>query len=81
MSLMYINSKRSFLDRLKIPKKLRLKNYCCRLKSSFYCCMFMMWVIDAFVLLKYMVMFAEMAIYTDQYPWLVALDVSFKAFL
>lgn len=81
MSLMYVNSKRSFLDMIRIPKKLRLKNCLCRVRSSFYCIMFILWIIDTAVLIKFIIMFAEMAIYSEDYPWMVKLDIIVKALL
>ena len=81
MSLMYVSNKRSFLDRMKIPKKIRLKNCCCRMKMSYYCCLFIFWIIDTSVLIKYFIMFGENIVWSDDYPYLVTLDVAFKAIL
>jgi len=74
-----VTPKRSWIERLKVPKKFRIKNCCCQLKATLYFCFFIMTIIDVLVLVKYIVMFTELIVYKSSYPWLVTFDISIKA--
>lgn len=67
-SLLHVQAKRSYLDKLRIPKKVRIETLCCKVKASYLFCMLGLTIIDFFVLLKYILQIVEMAVYKSDYP-------------
>jgi hypothetical protein len=49
MSLLKINSKRTFLERVSIPKNFYCSNFICRCKLSLFFMFFLVAIIDSFV--------------------------------
>ena len=51
------------------------------MKLTYYFCFFLVLLIDFFILVKYLIMFIEKAIYAEDYPIIVTLDISLKGSL
>ena len=73
--------KRSFLDRIDVPRKIRLKCPCCKLKWSYMFCIFLIAIIDLMVFIKYLIQISEMYTYKEDFPQVVAFEVIIKAII
>lgn len=78
MSLLQIEYRRTFLERVTIPKEIKCANCICKCRLSLYFCLFVIFMIDTFVLIKYVAMFSDKVIYSDDYPTLVLGSVIIK---
>ena len=59
-SVLRANPKRTFLDRVKVPRKFAIKMLCCKFRVSFYYCLFNVFLIDLFILVKDIIQIVEM---------------------
>ena len=80
-TLLRIRSKRTWLDKLSIPKKIRVKTPCFKMKVSFLFCIFVMSIIDFFILFKYVLEFRESRAYPVDFPQIVLFQIWFKGLL
>jgi len=78
MSLLQIEARRTYLDRISIPKRLRCRNKCCKCNLTFYFCLMVISIIDVALLLKFVAMLAEMYVYNKNYPVLAMIDILIK---
>jgi hypothetical protein len=78
MELLKYDTNMLVLERVNIPRKFICSNCICKFKLTLFFCLFVVVIIDCFLLLKYLVMFIEFLTYKEDYPILVALDVFFK---
>jgi len=76
-SLLVVNTERSWLDRFKVPRKLKL----CKIKLNFFTLLWYITVIDFFLCLKYVIMLLEKISYSADYPPLVFIDVVLKGII
>ena len=59
---------RNFLDKVNVPRKFRIKSPCLRVRCSLMFCIFVLAMIDFFILLKYMIQISEMGTFKEDYP-------------
>jgi len=71
--LLYV-PKNSYFERLKVPKKVKVRNLCCRFKLSFFFCFFLIVLIDFFLTIKHLIILKDLWEYTADFPWLVTLQ-------
>lgn len=55
IELLNFRNKRTFLDRISVPRKIRVKCPCCKIKWSYMFCLFCIVVIDFCILVKYFI--------------------------
>lgn len=67
-AILRANPKRNWLDRIKVPKRIALKTWCCKFKISLFYCLFCVFLIDTFMLVKDMIQIAERYVYSEHYP-------------
>jgi hypothetical protein len=53
--ILKLKAKRSYLDRVKVPRKIRIRCPCCKLKWSYIFCLFIIVTIDFCLLGKYLI--------------------------
>lgn len=80
-SILSVPKKRTYLDRIRVPKNFTLRNCICKMKLTFYFCLFIIVIIDFFLTLKGAIMLIERFRYRENYPFLVFIDVLLKFFL
>ena len=80
-SLLYTNTKRTFLDKVNVPRKIKCVSPCCYFKISYMCAVFMMMMVDITILVRYFVTLWEMDYYSEDYPESVKIEVKFKTAL
>ena len=67
-SLMNAPKERNCFDRMHLPKKLKIITPCCKIRASFIICMLGVAVIDAIILLRYLIQVSEIVVYQEDYP-------------
>lgn len=73
-SILTSQPKRGWLDRIKVPRKFRVKNRFCDWKLSFMFFLIFVAIIDFAVLIKQTIQLVEMKYYAESYPSLIAFD-------
>ena len=80
-SILSVPKKRTYLDRIRVPKNFTLRNCLCKMRLTFYFCLFIIVIIDFFLTLKGIIMLIERFRYLENYPNLVFIDVLLKFLL
>ena len=79
--MLYTSSKRTFLDKVHVPKKIKCVSPCCDFKISYMFAIFMMMMVDMVILVRYIITIWEMGRYKEDYPESVKFEVQFKTAL
>ena len=75
-SLLFVKPRRSFLDRVRIPKKIKCKlSRKLRMDMTYIYCVFLIAIVDFFTLFKTICLISEHTEYNEDYPAVVALDI------
>lgn len=74
-SLLYTNTKRTFLDKVSVPRKIKCISPCFDIKISYMCAVFMMMMVDITILVRYFITIWEMDKYAADYPESVKIEV------
>ena len=68
----YIASKnRTWLDRVKIPMRVEISCYCCRMATTYFMCLFIVMIVDILNFFKYFIMTIETSQYSENYPEII----------
>lgn len=79
--IMRANPKRTCLDRITVPRNFSMKTPCFKFRVSFYYCLFCIFLIDIFILLKDIIQIAEVFVYMEDYPPLIKTQLITKTIL
>lgn len=78
-SLLFVKPRRSFLDRVRIPKKIKCKlTRSLSMDMTYIYCVFLIAIVDFFALFKTICLISEHSEYSQDYPTVVAIDVYAK---
>jgi hypothetical protein len=77
-AILRANPKRNCLDRIKVPKRIAMKTWCCKFKISLFYCLFCVFLIDMFMLAKDVIQMVERQVYWQNYPHIIEVQVAIK---
>ena len=75
VSLLHTNTKRTFLDKVYVPRKIKCVSPCFDCKISYMFAVFMMMMVDIVILARYIITILEMSWYEEDYPDSVRIEV------